>query len=44
MNSNKMTKLKILPVNKTVVFNSPIEGDDVLVRTGTVSEGSSFFH
>ena len=44
MNSNKMTKLKILPVNKTVVFNSPIEGDDVLVRTGTISEGSSFFH
>ena len=42
MNNSK--KLKILPVNKTVVFNSPMEGDDVLVRTGTITEGSSFFH
>lgn len=39
-----MTKLKTLPVNKTVVFNSPIEGDDVLVRTGIIQESSSFFH
>ena len=38
------SKLKKLPVNKTVVFYSPIEGEDVLVRTGTISEGSSFFH
>ena len=31
--------------NKTVVFNSPVEGqEDVLVRTGTISEGSCFFH
>jgi len=34
----------MLPVNKTVVFYSPIEGDDVLVRTGTIGEGSCFFH
>lgn len=40
----KNSNLKVLPVNKTVVFNSPFEGDDVLVRTGTISEGSSFFH
>lgn len=40
----KTLDLKILPVNKTVVFTSPIEGDDVLVRTGTIKEGSSFFH
>lgn len=32
------------PVNKSVVFYSPIEGDDVLVRTGTISEGSCIFH
>ena len=38
------SKLKKLPVNKFVVFYSPIEGEDVLVRTGTISEGSSFFH
>jgi len=39
------TKVKILPVNKTVVFNSPLEGDeDTLVRTGTIGEGSCFFH
>lgn len=37
-------KLKMLPVNKTVVFWSPIEGEDVLVRTGTIAEGSCFFH
>jgi hypothetical protein len=38
------SKLKQLPVNKTVVFRSPIEDDDVLVRTGVVSDSSSFFH
>ena len=37
-------KLKTVPVNKTLVFYSPIEGDDVLVRTGTIAEGSCFFH
>jgi hypothetical protein len=41
---NKVMELKILPVNKTVVFTSPLEGNDVLVRTGTVKEGSCFFH
>ena len=39
-----MNKLKVLPVNKSVVFYSPLEGDDVLVRTGTIAEGSCFFH
>ena len=42
--SNNLTDLNILPVNKTVVFYSPLEGKDVLVRTGTISEGSCFFH
>ena len=42
---NKHNKLKMLPVNKTVVFNSPLEGEeDVLCRTGTIAEGSCFFH
>lgn len=36
--------LQLLPVNKTVVFYSPIEGKDVLVRTGTIGEGSCFYH
>lgn len=44
MTSKSLAKLKILPVNKTVVFYSPIEGKDVLVRTGTIAEGSCFFH
>ena len=44
MTSKSLGKLKQLPVNKTVVFYSPIEGDDVLVRTGTIGEGSCFFH
>ena len=32
-----------LPPNKTVVFRTPIEGEDVIVRTGCSSELSSFF-
>jgi hypothetical protein len=43
MTSNLAT-LNILPINKTVVFSSPIEDKDVLVRTGTISDGSCFFH
>jgi hypothetical protein len=35
--------LKTLPVNKTVVLFSPVEGDDVLTRTG-VSNNSSLYH
>jgi hypothetical protein len=42
--AKQTSQLKILPVNKSVVFYSPIEGDDVLVRTGTIKEGSCFFH
>ena len=42
--SNELATLTILPVNKTVVFYSPVEGKDVLVRTGTIGEGSCFFH
>ena len=42
--THQIVKLKQLPVNKTVVFWSPIEGDDVMVRTGTIAEGSCFFH
>jgi hypothetical protein len=37
-------QLSILPYNKTTVFYSPIEGKDVLVRTGVINEGSSFIH
>ena len=44
MNNQKLSKLTILPPNKTVVFYSPIEGKDVLVRTGTMSQGNSFVH
>jgi len=39
-----MAKLSRLPVNKTVVFYSPIEGKDVFVRTGTMAEGNSLIH
>jgi len=42
--AKQLGKLKMIPVNKTVVFWSPIEGEDVLVRTGTIAEGSCFFH
>ena len=40
--AKQLGKLKMIPVNKTVVFWSPIEGEDVLVRTGTIAEGSCF--
>jgi hypothetical protein len=36
--------LKKLPVGKNVVFRTPIECDEVLVRSGIVDEPFSFFH
>ena len=36
--------LKALPSNKTVVFYSPIEGDDILVRTGIIEDKCNFLH
>ena len=37
--------LEIIPMNKTVVFNTPLEDEEeLIVRTGTVSDGSCFFH
>ena len=44
MIANQRNPLKMLPVNKSVVFYSPVEGEDVLVRTGTIGEGSCLFH
>ena len=44
MMANQRNPLKKLPVNKSVVFYSPVEGEDVLVRTGTIGEGSCLFH
>jgi len=34
----------MLPENQTVVFYTPLKGNDVLVRTGTIGEGSCLFH
>jgi hypothetical protein len=42
--SGELAELSILPSNKTVVFYSPVGGKDVLVRTGTVLEDSSFLN
>lgn len=42
--AKKVEKPKILPVNKTVVFWSPLEGDNVLVRTGVIPDADSFIH
>lgn len=44
MMAQQRKSLKMLPVNKSVVFYSPVEGEDVLVRTGTIGEGSCLFH
>ena len=41
---NNLSTLNILPVNRTVVFYSPLQDKDVLVRTGTIADGSCFFH
>lgn len=40
----QLKKLSILPPNKTVVFYSPIDGKDTLVRTGTIGDGSCLYH
>jgi hypothetical protein len=42
--SRQLTTLPILPMNKTVVFYSPLEDKDILVRTGTIGDGSCFYH
>lgn len=42
--AKQVNKLKMIAPNKTVVFWSPTEGDDVLVRTGTIPDGSCCFH
>lgn len=36
--------LKVLPSDKTVVFYSPIEGDDIMVRTGMIEDKCNFLH
>jgi hypothetical protein len=41
---HKVDKLSVLPFNKTVVFCSPLEGEDAMVRTGTTGDGSCMFH
>ena len=43
MSAKRTNKLSSCSVNKTVVFYSPIEGRDVLVRTGIIEE-DSFIH
>lgn len=40
----ELKELKEIPCNKCVVFYSPLEGEDVLVRSGTVSDSQKFLH
>lgn len=40
----ELAHLSIISPNKTVVFYSPVEGKDILVRTGTIQNGSCFIH
>jgi len=43
--NKQITKLKMLPYSKTTVFYTPIEEEDeVIVRTGTIADGSCFVH
>lgn len=37
-------QLPILPVDKTVIFYSPIEANHTLVRTGIIANDSNFLH
>jgi hypothetical protein len=39
-----LERISILPVDKTVVFFTPLEGNDTIVRTGTIGEGSCAYH
>lgn len=41
---HKINTISILPMNQTVVFYSPIEGKNILVRTGTIANNDSFYH
>jgi hypothetical protein len=41
---HKLNPLEKLSINKTLVFFSPIEEDDSLVRTGIIKEKLSFIH
>jgi hypothetical protein len=43
MTSN-FSHLKTIESGKSVVIYSPIEGNDTLVRTGTIGDGSCLFH
>lgn len=40
----ELKELKEIPCNKCVVFYSPVEGEDVFVRTGTISDSQKFLH
>lgn len=40
---SEFADVKKIPPNKTLVFRTPFEGEDVIVRTGCSSEISSFF-
>lgn len=39
-----MKQLKMLPVGKSEKFYSPLQGDIDFIRTGTIPDGSCFFH
>ena len=41
-NENKI--LTPLPYNKTVILYTPLEGSDIIARTGILEENNSFFH
>ena len=40
----ELKELKEIACNKCVVFYSPVEGEDVCVRTGTISDSQKFLH
>ncbi len=44
MSTKQYGKLKMLPVNQTQTFLTPLQGEDTYVRTGTVGEGSCAYH
>ena len=44
MSNQQLAAMNILPASKTVVFYSPVDGKDVFVRSGSMTEGNSIIH
>ena len=44
LRNNESKTLTPLPYNKTVILYTPLEGSDIIARTGISEDTDSFFH